>query len=142
MGYYLPGWEYVYKQIHLPRLCLDPLLGATTGILLYLCKSIFHIFKTVILDNGFYVLRSLVELRKRGVFTHAHHNQSPNIISSSYMWYVTHTNLYVLLLISGNPRIWSMLCFVLYRRRKNATAMLDWYQSEYHGQSSCSPLLT
>ena len=45
--------------------------GATTGLLLRLCKSIFHMAKIVVLDSGFCVLRALVELRKRGVFAHA-----------------------------------------------------------------------
>jgi len=45
--------------------------GATTGLLLRLCKSFFHMAKIVVLDSGFCVLRALVELRKRGVFAHA-----------------------------------------------------------------------
>ena len=45
--------------------------GSTTGLLLRLCESIFHIGMVVILDSGFYVLKALIELKKRGVFASA-----------------------------------------------------------------------
>ena len=49
----------------------DPRFGATTSLLLRLCKSIFHIGMVVILDSGFCVLRAIIELKKRGVFASA-----------------------------------------------------------------------
>ena len=45
--------------------------GATTGLLLHVCKTIFHMAKIIILDSVFCVLKSLIDLKKRGVFAHA-----------------------------------------------------------------------
>ena len=50
----------------------DPKYGATTSLLLRLCKSIFHIGMVVILYSGFYVLRAIIELKKRGLSASAH----------------------------------------------------------------------
>ena len=46
----------------------DPKYGATSSLLLQLCKSIFHNGMVVILHSGFCVLRAIIELKKRGVF--------------------------------------------------------------------------
>ena len=54
-----------------PEFTDDPRFGATTSLLLRLCKSIFHIGMIVILDSGFCVLRAIIELKKRGVFASA-----------------------------------------------------------------------
>ena len=45
--------------------------GTTTSLLLRLCESIFHKGMVVILDSGFCVLRTLIELKKRGLFASA-----------------------------------------------------------------------
>ena len=40
-------------------------LGVTVGLLLHLLVPIFHLGFVVILDNGFCVLKGIVELRKK-----------------------------------------------------------------------------
>ncbi len=49
----------------------DELGGKTTGLLLGLLSSIFHSGCYFVLNSGFYVLRALIELKKKGVFTAA-----------------------------------------------------------------------
>ena len=46
-------------------------LGKTVGVLLRLTKPIHHSGRVVILDSGFCVLKGIVELRKKGVFSSA-----------------------------------------------------------------------
>ena len=46
-------------------------LGATVGLLLRMCKPIYHSGKIVILDSGFCVLSGIIELAKKGVFAGA-----------------------------------------------------------------------
>ena len=43
-------------------------LGETVGLILQLTKPLWHATKLVILESGFYVLKVIVELRKKGVF--------------------------------------------------------------------------
>ena len=45
--------------------------GATGGILLRLCRSIYASGRIVVLDSGFCVLAALIQLRKMGIFAHA-----------------------------------------------------------------------
>ena len=49
----------------------DKKVGKTGALLLRICQSIFTTGKVVILDSGFCVLRAIVELRKKGVFSSA-----------------------------------------------------------------------
>lgn len=44
-------------------------LGKTVGLCLRLAKSIHGSGNVVIMDSGFYVVQSIVELKKRGVFS-------------------------------------------------------------------------
>ena len=41
--------------------------GKTVGLLLFMCESLYHTGKVVVLDSGFCVLHNLVELVKNGV---------------------------------------------------------------------------
>lgn len=50
------------------RLAYDNLGGKTTGLLLRMLESYFHTGKYVVLDSGFCVLKSLIELNKKGRF--------------------------------------------------------------------------
>ena len=56
------------KEIDPPKYSDITKKGTTTSLLLRLCESIFHVEMVVILDSGFCVLRSLIELKERGVF--------------------------------------------------------------------------
>ena len=47
----------------------DPPNKRTIGLLLRLCKDLYHRGKVVILDSGFCVLDGLIELRKKGVYS-------------------------------------------------------------------------
>ena len=46
-------------------------MGKTEGLLLRLTKSIWNSGRTVILDSGFYVVKGILELKKKGVFSGA-----------------------------------------------------------------------
>ena len=45
--------------------------GSTTSLLLRLCEKKIHKVLIVILDNGFCILRAIIELKKRGVYASA-----------------------------------------------------------------------
>ena len=47
------------------------LTKGTTGLLLCLTKTLFNSSKVVVLDSGFCVLQSLIELKKVGVYAAA-----------------------------------------------------------------------
>ena len=55
----------------IPRDPNEGTYGATSALLLRLCKQFFSTGKIVVLDSGFCVLQGLIELRKRGGFGHA-----------------------------------------------------------------------
>ena len=46
-------------------------MGKTTGILLQLTKPFWHSGKVFVLDSGFCVLKSLIELQKKGLYAAA-----------------------------------------------------------------------
>lgn len=50
------------------QLPYDNVGGKTTGLLLRLLESYFHTGKYVVLDSGFCVLKSILELAKKGIF--------------------------------------------------------------------------
>jgi hypothetical protein len=63
--------ELVEGKDHPPQLQteFDNLGGKTVGLLLRMLKSYFATGKYVVLDSGFCVLKGIVELRKRGLFS-------------------------------------------------------------------------
>ena len=54
-------------------------LGKTTSLLLRLTKSLWGLGKVVVLDSGFCVLKALVKLKKKGVF-------SATLIKKRHYW--------------------------------------------------------
>ncbi len=43
-------------------------LGKTAGLLMHLCKSLFGTTRYIALDLGFYILKALIELSRKGIF--------------------------------------------------------------------------
>lgn len=65
------GWEIVEgkdRPRHLGKPEFEEQLGKTAGLLMRLCKPIFHTSKYIVLDSGFCVLSALIALKKVGVF--------------------------------------------------------------------------
>jgi hypothetical protein len=62
-------------------------LGKTVGLMLRMCKPIFHSGNLVILGSGLCILQSIIELKKVGVFAAA-------LIKKQRFWpkYVTNGN--------------------------------------------------
>ena len=49
----------------------EDLGGKTVGLLLHIMKSYFYTGRYVILDSSFCVLKGLIKLRKKGIFSYA-----------------------------------------------------------------------
>ena len=65
------GWEIVEgkdrpRQRGKPE--FEEQLGKTAGLLMHLCKPIFHTSKYIVLDSGLCVMSALIALKKVGVF--------------------------------------------------------------------------